>query len=424
MKSKIIEKTSTKLRLEIEIALNPASMLKSEEQIQLALNEAGICATEVALEQFDTTGEAIVRDGVKLTSKGQKKKNYQCSWGVAKVLRHVYQPSTGGQTFCPLEADARILHGATPHLCRQVSSKYSQMSSGKVQEDLLENHGRHLSRDYIQKLSGEVGKLIVLKEEDWSYVIPVKIPDVQVISIGMDGTTMPIRSEGYREAMNGTISFYDGEQNRLHTIYLAQAPQYGKSDFKTRFSKEIAIVQKMFPTATYIGLADGAKENWTFLEQYVEETILDYWHVCEYLTKASKAYSRSTYEKKQWLKEARRQLKEDQDGAETLLTEMKGFRKKRKVSKNAREELETAITYFTNHLHQMDYSRYETENYPIGSGVTEAACKVIIKQRTNHSGMRWYIDRSQKVLNIRALHRTKGRWKQFWNHVDKLGIAA
>jgi len=340
------------------------------------------------------------------------------------MYRHVYQNSKGGRTFCPLESNARIIRGATPLLSRQVSSKYSQMSSGKVAEDLLDNHGRRLSSDYIQKLSLEVGELIEQKEADWTYALPDNTTDTQVISIGRDGTTMPIRSEGYREAMNGTISFYDGEQKRLHTIYLAQAPQYGKLDFNTRFSQEIAKVKQQFGDAVYIGLADGAKENWTFLEQYVDETILDYWHVCEYLTKASKAYSRSTYERKEWLKKARKQLKEEKGAAKVLLKEIKGFRKKRKVSKKAKEELETAITYFTNHLHQMDYYTYAAKNYPIGSGVTEAACKVIIKQRTNQSGMRWYINRSQKILNIRALHRTKGRWKQFWNYVDIRGIAA
>jgi len=298
------------------------------------------------------------------------------------------------------------------------------MSSGKVAEDLLDNHGRRLSRDYIQKLSGEVGELIEQKETEWTYALPNNITDTQVISIGRDGTTMPIRSEGYREAMNGTISFYDGEQKRLHTIYMAQAPQYGKLDFNTRFSQEITRIKQQFPDAVYIGLADGAIDNWTFLEPYVDESILDYWHVCEYLTKASKAYSRSTYEKKEWLKNARKRLKEEPGAAKALLEEIKGFRKKRKVGKKAKEELETAITYFTNHLHQMDYYTYAAKNYPIGSGVTEAACKVIIKQRTNQSGMRWYIDRSQKILNIRALHRTKGRWKQFWKYIDQLGIAA
>jgi len=37
----------------------------------------------------------------------------------------------------------------------------------------------------------------------------------------------------------------------------------------------------------------------------------------------------------------------------------------------------------------MNYSDYREKHLPIGSGVTEAACKTIIKQRLCRSGMRW-----------------------------------
>jgi len=177
------------------------------------------------------------------------------------------------------------------------------------------------------------------------------------------------------------------------------------------------------PQAVYLGLADGAKENWTYLEDYVDTCILDYWHACEYLTKASKAFSRYKKEQTAWAKKARKTLKNNKKGAKIILRSIKKFRDNN-LSKNASEGLEKAITYFTNHHHQMNYKDYQQANYPIGSGVTEAACKLIVKQRTNQSGMRWKINNAQKVLNIRALHRTKGRWKQFWDKVDKLGIAA
>jgi hypothetical protein len=37
----------------------------------------------------------------------------------------------------------------------------------------------------------------------------------------------------------------------------------------------------------------------------------------------------------------------------------------------------------------MDYAEHVAANHPIGSGVTEAACKTIVKQRLGQSGMRW-----------------------------------
>ena len=74
MKSKVIKKTGNKLKLEVEIELDSTSMLNSEEQIAKALNEAGLLATEEALELFDTDGSPIELDGQLLTSKGKQKK--------------------------------------------------------------------------------------------------------------------------------------------------------------------------------------------------------------------------------------------------------------------------------------------------------------------------------------------------------------
>lgn len=228
-----------------------------------------------------------------------------------------------------------------------------------------------------------------------------------------------MRSDGYRETMAGTISFYDAELNRVHTIYMAQAPEYGKATFNKRFEQEINRVKSLVDQATYVGLADGAKDNWTFLDPFIEDAILDFWHASEYLSLASKAASRSAYERKQWLEQARHDLRHEVGGAAKLLQQMQGFRNKHKLSKVAKAGLEKAITYFTNHVHQMDYATYAAASYPIGSGVTEAACKVIVKERLCQSGMKWKNDGAQSTLTIRALHHSDGRWQQFWNYVDQ-----
>lgn len=271
----------------------------------------------------------------------------------------------------------------------------------------------------IKNISNDVGKLIEQQESNWTYALPLQALEAQVISIGRDGTTMYLRSQGYRETMSGTISFYDKAGNRVHTIYLAQAPEYGKVTFNDRFQKEIEQVKFLIPNSIYIGLADGAKDNWTFLDSFTDISILDFWHASEYLALASKASSKSTYERKQWLAQARHILRHEVGGATKLFQQMKRFRRKRKLSKVAEESLEKAITYFKNHKHQMDYAEHAATNYPIGSGVTEAACKVIVKERLCQSGMKWKLNGAQSTLNIRALYHSDGRWNQFWNYVDQ-----
>lgn len=134
------------------------------------------------------------------------------------------------------------------------------------------------------------------------------------------------------------------------------------------------------------------------MDVHSDVSILDFWHACEYLTLASKTVSKSVYLQKQWLVDARDRLKNDEDAALNLLEEMKGFSKKHGFSKSAKEGLQRAITYFQNHHHQMDYFSYKKQNFPIGSGVTEAACKVIVKQRLSCSGMSWKINSAHNLL--------------------------
>jgi hypothetical protein len=61
-------------------------------------------------------------------------------------------------------------------------------------------------------------------------------------------------------------------------------------------------------------------------------------------------------------------------------------------------------------------------NLPIGSGVTEAACKTLIKQRLCQSGMKWKNQGISMVLHLRALISTKGRWEQFWVRINQAGL--
>ena len=127
------------------------------------------------------------------------------------------------------------------------------------------HHSRKTSRKLIQSIGAAVGEIAQEHEFEWQYAIPVMSDVVNHISVSRDGTTTPILGEGYRETMCGTISFYNSEGVRMHTIYTACAPEYGKESSDSVMDMELSWVKKQYPRLTYIGLADGAKNNWTYL---------------------------------------------------------------------------------------------------------------------------------------------------------------
>ncbi len=399
-------------------------MLEGEGRIEQALNEAGTLATGELLKRFDTDGSPIQIGNTKLTSKGQVEKSYQTPYGETRVERHVYQSPKGGATFCPLERDARVIQGATPKLAKMLSHKYSKLSVDEVKTDLESNHGRSLSRGYIQKVSETVGTLAQAKEEHWHYSTPALDASVATVSIGLDGTTIYLREQGYRIAMVGTLALYDSDGERLHTTYIGASPEYGKASFLERMRQEIAHTKQLYPDALYIGLADGATDNWSFLNQHTSIQVTDFWHATEYLAQAGEAifpFKRDYAQKKQWLDERCHKLKHLKGAAGRILNELKG-KLEATLSTSNQEKLQKAVSYFTNQKARMRYYQLVKQALPIGSGVTEAACKMIVKQRLCQSGMKWNEKGASIILSLRTLERSN-RWEQFWGKINQYGTA-
>ncbi len=51
----------------------------------------------------------------------------------------------------------------------------------------------------------------------------------------------------------------------------------------------------------------------------------------------------------------------------------------------------------------MQYQAYKRQHLPIGSGITEAACKIVFTQRLKRSGMAWTRAGGHVILALRVL---------------------
>lgn len=427
--AQIVSKTEQSIVISVEIPLS-RDFQQCEDNILEALNETGCLATERCLEQFDTDGSPILMAGRKLTAKETKvEKKYESPYGTIRVSRYAYQSSSGGEVFLPLEANARIVAGSTPRFARMASFKYAAANSSMAQRDLEENHGRKVSRCLIQDLSEAVAAHLDQKAPRWDYAqSDPPTHKVATVAVGLDGTCLLFCEGGYRQAMVGTIAFYDAAGERLHTTYVAAAPEAGKATFLARMEEEIAKVRERYVHARFVGISDGAADYRAWLEKFTTTQILDFWHLSEYLHKAAAAFiPRSRAQREQWLEDTLHALKHQHGAARRIHLQLEEIladaARVNKLSAESRENLIEAHRYLGNNLDRTNYASYRKSHLPIGSGVVEAGCKTVVKQRMCGSGMKWKQRGADTVLTLRSMVLSGKRWDEFWRKVSQYGLS-
>jgi hypothetical protein len=67
------------------------------------------------------------------------------------------------------------------------------------------------------------------------------------------------------------------------------------------------------------------------------------------------------------------------------------------------EKLRLERGYFTDNAARMRYPQFRERGLMIGSGIAEAACKVVVGQRLKQAGMRWKHRGAHHLLALRCL---------------------
>ena len=238
--------------------------------------------------------------------------------------------------------------------------------------------------------------------------------DATTASVSLDGVMVPLRpgedgraKASWREAACGTVSFHDAEGKRLKTLYLGRMPESGKLTLKAQLASEVAHIRRARPEIGIVAIADGAADNWTFLETLSPETeVIDFWHACEHLQTASDHAVAPG-----WFEKYREILRHDPRGVAKVIRALRHLRDA--AAAPDRAETERELAFFRKHRHRMRYHARKEEGIAIGSGVVEAANKTLVTQRMKRSGMRWRIVGGQAVLTFRALIKS-GRFERAW----------
>ena len=142
--------------------------------------------------------------------------------------------------------------------------------------------------------------------------------------------------------------------------------------------------------------------------------VIDYYHACEYITKLSEALFSDARAGASWARKMRRWLKEKPRGIYRVLHSAAALRRRRIIASAAkREQYRTAYAYLRKRMRWLDYRGYRRDHLPIGSGVTEAACKTVFTQRLKQSGMTWKVESGQWIVDLRVIH-LSGVWGEVY----------
>jgi hypothetical protein len=82
----------------------------------------------------------------------------------------------------------------------------------------------------------------------------------------------------------------------------------------------------------------------------------------------------------------------------------------------AAEARDGAMAYFTKRLVQLQYAAFQAAGYPIGSGSTESANKVVVEARLRGSGMHWAREHVNPLVALRTVACTN-RWGETWPRI-------
>lgn len=195
----------------------------------------------------------------------------------------------------------------------------------------------------------------------------------------------------------------DGSDLRISGIHVAMAWMIGQ------------ITQRRRPGQVLIVLMDGQESLWETMKLHLSfgprtVPILDIVHALAYVWEAAGLFEkddgrRRAFTRERLLRILRGEIKGVIKGLRRLGTthELKG---------EAAKDLARICGYLAKHSDRMRYDEYLRRGYPIASGVIEGACRHLVKDRMERSGMRWTLEGARSMLHVRAAFQSD-HWESF-----------
>jgi hypothetical protein len=248
----------------------------------------------------------------------------------------------------------------------------------------------------------------------------------EVLSVSLDGVTVNIRGEGWKEVKVATFSRVElaahpdkrtQPKQREPQRLKAHSYRAGLWDAVTFGRQQWAAAKRrgFMAARLVLSINDGAHWIWSLiLTCYpLAVGIIDWWHAMDHLWQVARAaVGQGSAHAAAWVAQQERALWTGK--VEQVVTALRALNPD---GEEARECVRQNIGYFEYHSERMRYERYRLAGYPLGSGAVEGGgCKHLVGDRLKQAGMRWSRPGAQAILSLRAAL-FSDRWKDVWNSV-------
>jgi hypothetical protein len=162
-----------------------------------------------------------------------------------------------------------------------------------------------------------------------------------------------------------------------------------------------------------VALTDGAEplQKHVLAKLTSFTLVLDIIHADEYLWKAGTAiYGETDPHRTEWVETQMLDILSSRNAEVIQRLEDKAAMLYRRSQ--AAKTLHGVANYLRRNQPYMDYAMYLRRGWPIGTGVVEGACRHLVKDRVELSGMRWTIAGAGALLALRAVNENSD-WDDF-----------
>jgi len=173
-----------------------------------------------------------------------------------------------------------------------------------------------------------------------------------------------------------------------------------------------AAIEAGMGTKTKVhGVGDGAKwikDQFDRVFSVQASYLLDFFHVCEYLSSAAKGAFPDIYES--WYEKNKRRLKNNYHKA--VIKDLSKYLEADHLD-DTQAPVRACHRYLSSRTEQLNYKGARNSDLPIGSGEIESGHRYIIQKRLKISGAWWKDDNASYMLALREI-RCNDKWKQYW----------